>query len=655
MCGVAGFIDAERGQIADVLSRRVRLMANAIAHRGPDGSGEWVDESAGVALSQRRLAVVDLTPTGAQPMMSASGRHVLVYNGECYDLAALRTAVERAGPPLRGTSDTEVLLEACDRLGLDETLPQLTGMFAFALWDRRERRLHLVRDRLGIKPLYVTTIGRTTAFASEVRALATLPGFDTSLDRDVLAAYLRRNCLPDGRSVHPGTRQVTPGTVLTVEADGRHHVRTWWSLTDVVERGRAARERHVPEGSDEEVELLDRTQEALARAVRIRMLADVPLGAFVSGGIDSTTVVALMQMQASGPVRTFTVGSTASTHDESAFAREVARHLGTDHTELIVSPSDVAILIPQHLADLDQPFADSSSLPTFLVSRLARQHVTVALSGDGGDEVFGGYTRHRVAAGRLGRLLTLPTAARRAIGAGLRTVPPRAYDALAKLLPRRRRPATPGDQIHKAAAALTARDLVDLHRRLTTHWPEPDYLINGATELSSWAGPADLDGLGLAPMERMLVLDTLGYLPDDILTKVDRASMAVSLEARVPLLDHHLIEHAWTLPSSFRIRDGRTKWVMRQVLARHVPPSLTERPKRGFGQPIGAWLRGPLRGWAEDLLAPAALTQEDLLQPGPIRTLWAEHLNGRRDHAHLLWDVLALQAWRQSRAGWPGS
>ena len=649
MCGIAGLLEPTRSTGADALRGRVDAMAATLAHRGPDAEGRWVDPDAGVALSQRRLAIIDLTGSGAQPMASASGRHVLVYNGECYDLDDLRADVERAGPPLRGTSDTEVLLEACDRLGLDATLPRLVGMFAFALWDRHERRLHLVRDRLGIKPLYLTDVGRTVAFASEVRALATLPDFDATVDRDVLAAYLRRNCLPDGRSVHRGVAQVRPGTVVTVDADGSRTTRTWWSLVDVIAAGRAARVRTIAPGSDEERDAVDRVESALSGAVRGRMLADVPLGAFLSGGIDSATVVALMQAASGRPVRTFTVGSTTATHDESAHARAVARHLGTDHTELIVTSDDAAALVPEHLAGLDQPFADSSSLPTFLVARLARDHVTVALSGDGGDEVFAGYTRHRAVAGRAGRLLGLPRSLRGALAGVVRSVPPAGWDAVSLALPASRRPPTPGDQLHKAAAALAARDLDDLHRLLTTHWEDPARVIRGAHEAVSWPVPAGLDAVVEGPFERMLALDAVGYLPDDILTKVDRATMAVSLEARVPLLDHRVVELAWTLPTSLRVRGGRTKWVLREVLGRHVPPALTERPKQGFGQPIGAWLRGPLRTWAEELLAPAALAVDDLFDPAPIRARWAEHLSGRRNHSHLLWDVLAVQAWRGGR------
>ncbi|MGA0059116.1 MAG: asparagine synthase (glutamine-hydrolyzing) [Planctomycetota bacterium] len=646
MCGIAGILDQTHSTGSDELRRLVTGMSRALIQRGPDDDGQWADAASGVALAQRRLAVVDLTATGAQPMVSSSMRHVIVYNGECYDLSDLRADVERAGPPMRGTSDTEVILEAIDRLGIAKTLPRLVGMFAFALWDRRDRCLHLVRDRLGIKPLYLTRAGRFTAFASEVCALAALPGFDSTLDRDVLAAYLRRNCLPDGRSAHPGTRQVRPGTMVTIAADGRERERVWWSLSDVIAAGQDSRAVLVAPGSGEERDLIGRVDGAVSDAVRIRMIADVPLGAFLSGGIDSTTVVAMMQAHATRPVRTFTLGSHASTHDESAFARAVASHLGTEHTELIVSPGDAAALVPGHLAGMDQPFADSSSLPTYLVSRLARQDVTVALSGDGGDEVFGGYTRHRVAAGRLGQLLRLPRPARRAVAQALRAVPVQGWDSLAMLLPPSIRPGAPGDQVHKGAASLAARDLRDLHDRLTTHWPDPSAIVRGSTESPSWTGPPDLAGLAGGPMEFMLALDSLGYLPDDILTKVDRASMAVSLEARVPLLDHRLVELAWTLPSSFRVREGRTKWVLREVLARHVPPGLTERPKRGFGQPIGSWLRGPLRPWAEDLFTVESLSADDLFNPAPIRALWDEHLRGRRSHAHLLWDVLALQAWR---------
>ena len=637
MCGIAGLI-APDGARPDDLRDRVARMTATLAHRGPDDDGRWVDPDGRVALGQRRLAVVDLSPTGAQPMRSASGRHVLVYNGELYGTEGLRRDLDAAGVRLRGSSDTEVLLEACERFGVDATLPRLVGMFAFALWDVEGRRLHLVRDRLGIKPLYLATVAGLTAFASETRALRALPGFAGGVDRDVLAAYLQRSCVPGHASIHPGVTQVRPGTWVRIDDRGRRSERTWWSLTDVVVA--AADARRSPRA---DAEAADELEDRLRTAVTQRMVADVPLGAFLSGGIDSSTVVALMQAASDRPVRTFTVGSTERTHDESAHARAIAAHLGTDHVELVVAPDAAAARVPELLAGLDEPFADPSYVPTHLVAELAREHVTVALSGDGGDEVFGGYTRHRAAASGAGRLLGVPAPLRRLVAGAVRAVPVPAWDRAALLVPSHRRPPRPGEQAHRAAAALAARDAAALHDVLTTTWPDAERLVPGAVAPEVWGGATPPT---LAPAERMMLADTLGYLPDDILTKVDRASMAVSLEARVPLLDHRVVEFAWTLPLAQRIRAGRTKWLLREVLARAVPPRLTERPKQGFDLPFGAWLRGALRPWAEELLAPAALAADGLLDPAPIRAAWADHLRGRGDHHQRLWAVLALQAWR---------
>jgi len=653
MCGIAGLLlgpgsaRGDRARDPDALATQVSGMSACLAHRGPDGDGVWTDAQAGVALAQRRLAVVDLTPSGAQPMVSACGRFVTVYNGEVYNARELARELEQDGLRLRGTSDTEVVLESIARFGIERTLPRLIGMFALAVWDRREHELHLVRDRLGIKPLYVARLTDGVAFASETRALRRLAGFDATVDPDVVAAFLRRGCVPDGLSVHRDVVQVRPGGHLRIDAEGRRHERVWWSLADVVAEGAPARARRLDTSAQREE--LARLEELLATAVRDRMLADVPLGAFLSGGVDSSTVVALMQAQSSRPVRTFTIGSTDPAHDESAAARRVAEHLGTDHTELMVRPEDVAAEVPALLADLDEPFADPSYVPTWLVSRLARQHVTVSLSGDGGDELFAGYTRHRVAGSRLAGLVGLPRPVAAALGRTLRALPPEHWDALARALPARLRPQRAGDQAHKAAMALAARDLGELHGLLTSAWHEPGLVVRGSSERPSWQPVGD--GAGLAPVERMLLADTLGYLPDDILTKVDRASMAVSLEARVPLLDHRVVAAAWRLPLDMRLRGTTTKWALRQVLARHVPPALTERPKAGFALPIGAWLRGPLRPWAEDLLAPAALAEGGLLEPSPVRALWAEHLTGARNHQDRLWGVLALQAWRLGQAG----
>ena len=646
MCGIVGLLAPPGGRPDVELHRLAGVMCDALRHRGPDADGVWTDAAMGVALAQRRLAVVDLTPTGAQPMVSASGRSVIVYNGECYELDELRRDVERAGPPLRGTSDTEVVLEACERLGLDATLPRLVGMFAFALLDRVSGRLHLVRDRLGIKPLFLTDPDASgdVRFASEARALRAVPGGPRAVDGSALASVLLRGHLPSGASIHPGVRQVRPGGVVTIALDGSRTERSWWSLEDAVHGGAAGRGRPLDDRTI--AEHVDAVDEQLRRAVRARMVADVPLGAFLSGGIDSSVVVALMQEQDARPVRTFSIGSRDAGYDESRFAREVARHLGTDHTELVLDDAEVTALVPSILADLDEPLADPSCVPTWLVSRLAREQVTVALSGDGGDEVFGGYTRHRVAASRAAILLRLPAALKTPLAVALRAVPPGGWDALASLLPDARRPGRAGEQVHKAARVLAARDTHDLHRRLVAVWEDGPAAARGqrrpldAGDAAAWSA-----SYALAPAERMMIADTLAYLPGDVLTKVDRASMAHSLEVRVPLLDHRVVESSWALPIDLRIRAGRTKWPLRAVLARRVPPALTERPKRGFAQPIGAWLRGPLHAWAGDLLSAASLDATGLVHVAPVQRLWREHLSGRVDHHAALWTVLVLQAW----------
>ena len=645
MCGLAGAWHLDADVPDHELHRDATRMADALEHRGPDASGVWIDASTGVLLGHRRLAIIDLSEAGQQPMVSADGRYVLAYNGEIYNHRSVRRQIEATGTRFRGGSDTEVLLEACATLGVAAACRAAVGMFAFALWDRKERTLTLARDRLGIKPLVVTQAGRVVLFGSELSALRQHPAFAAEIDRDALAAYLRRACVPAPHTVFRGVHKVLPGTVLTIHADGRTASETYWSLEQVARDGITAR-GDTP--GDEEV--VQGTEALLQTAVSDRMIADVPLGAFLSGGIDSSTVVALMQQASTSPVRTYSIGSRSDGYDEAPQARAVADHLGTEHTEFYVDAGDALDLLPRLPAMLDEPFADPTIIPTYLIASLARQDVTVALSGDGGDEVFAGYTRHLVASSRLGRVLRLPRSARRVLGRAVLGVAPGNWDRAAKMLPATRRPPRAGEQFHKAAGVLLARDLDDLYAQLSSQWQQPGAVVLGAKEPSTWAVDENLSWIE-DPMERMLYRDTLGYLPDDALTKVDRATMAVSLEGRVPLIDHRVVEHLWRLPPSFKVRDGRSKWLLRAVAERHVPRDLLDRPKQGFGIPLDDWLRGPLRGWAEDLLASGRLRREGYLDPAPIEAIWRAHLDGGRQHQYELWNVLLWQAWLEDHAG----
>jgi asparagine synthase (glutamine-hydrolysing) len=637
MCGLAGAWHLAADLAADELRQRALDMGGPLHHRGPDDEGCWHDTDAGIALAHRRLAIIDLTPAGHQPMVSGDGRSVLAYNGEVYNHRQLRGELEAAGSRFRGDSDTEVVLEACARWGVVAASRRFVGMFAFALWDRRLRELTLVRDRLGIKPLYVGQVGQVVLFGSELSAFRAHPDFPADVDRAALSAYFRRACVPAPHTIYRGVRKVLPGTVVTIRADGSTSAQTYWSLEEVARAGIDG--RNVP-ATDEAV--IAEFTPLLETAVRDRMLADVPLGAFLSGGIDSSTVVALMQQASDRPVRTYSIGSRDAGYDEAPLAAAVARHLGTEHTEFYVQPADVLDVIPSLPTICDEPFADPTIIPTYLLAKLARHEVTVALSGDGGDEVFGGYTRHLLASSRMANALRLPLGARRLASRAVLGIQATSWDTASWLVPASRRPPRLGDQLHKAAGALAARDLDDLYAKLTSHWDAPDQLVLDATEASSWgADDRWIDD----PMERMLYRDTLGYLPDDGLTKVDRATMAASLEGRVPLLDHRVVEFLWRLPPEFKVRAGRSKWLLRAVVEQHVPRALLDRPKQGFGIPLDDWLRGPLRPWAEDLLDAQRLRREGFLDPAPIRARWEEHLAGRRQWQYHLWNVLMWQAW----------
>jgi asparagine synthase (glutamine-hydrolysing) len=637
MCGIAGFIDRSASLSDARLTAIGRSMADALRHRGPDQGDVWVDAEAGVALGFRRLAILDLSPSGHQPMTSADGRFVMTYNGEIYNYRDLASDLTGAGHTLRGTSDSEVMLELFARDGVAATLPRLVGMFAIALWDRKERRLTLIRDRLGIKPLYWGRQGKQIFWGSELKAIRAHPDFEATVDPAALDGFLKHLCVGHPGCIYRDLNSLSPGCYAEITPDGEARVESYWALADVATQ---------PACEMDATRIVDRTEALLREAVGLRMIADVPLGALLSGGIDSSAVVALMQAQSDRPVKTFTIGFGHADYDEAAHAEAVAAHLGTDHTALTLTSDDARDLIPNLPDWYDEPFADSSALPTYLVSRLARNSVTVALSGDGGDETFFGYNRHLLLGRMAGGLDAIPGPLRRLGAAALIAPGPAFWDGAARALPRGRRPRMAGDKALKLARLLGAEGTDGRYLSAVTHWTE------------------DLTGLGLAPhmpaggdnldpAARGAYADMAGYLPNDILTKVDRASMAVSLEARVPLLDHRLVEFAWTLPTAVKLRDGQSKWPLRQVLYRHVPPPLVDRPKAGFAIPLADWLRGPLRDWAETLLSEERLRARGWIDPAPVRKAWAQLCAGRSHRYQALWAVCMLEAWAERWMGRP--
>ena len=641
MCGIAGYWQQDGLLDKSVITK----MSDRMAHRGPDDAGVWLDEKAGLALGHRRLSILDLSPAGHQPMVSPCGWYSLVYNGEIYNHLELRELLKTEGGQFnwRGHSDTETLLAALRHWGVEKTLGRLNGMFAFALWDRRARSLFLVRDRMGIKPLYYGHHNGVFLFGSELKALTAHPAWNGAVDRDALALYLRHNCVPTPWSIYRGIFKLPSAHFVVVRENGRtlSSPRCYWNLGRIAEQG-----AYQPE-KDGDV-LTAELDELLKDAVKKRMFADVPLGTFLSGGIDSTTVTALMQAQSDKPVRTFSIGVQNGNIDEAQHAKAVARYLGTDHTELYVTPEEVLEVISQLPVIWDEPFSDSSQIPTFLVSKLARQHVTVSLSGDGGDELFSGYNRHIVGPGVWRKASRLPLQLRRVMSLGLGFLARHDVEGLRRYLPQRMAVPDLADRLEKLAGALKTSDRLAFYKDLVSHWKDPASLILGGTE-----PPTLLDNRNNMPRlpglrEEMMYLDQMTYLPDDILTKVDRASMTVSLEARVPLLDYRMVEFSWRVPTEFKYRDGKGKWLLRQVLYRYVPEKLIERPKQGFAIPLGEWLRGPLREWAEELLDERRLREEGFFDPVPIRTMWLEHVNGKRRWHNCLWDVLMFQAWLES-------
>jgi asparagine synthase (glutamine-hydrolysing) len=641
MCGLTGFWASaiKSGERAQYVAQ---CMADRIAHRGPDDSGVWVDEKCGLALAHRRLSILDLSPAGHQPMASPCGRFVLVYNGEIYNHLDLRRELEAEGGAFdwRGHSDTETLLAGLRHWGIERCLQKLNGMFAFAFWDRREQLLYLARDRMGEKPLYYGRSGDVFLFGSELKALAAHPDWNAEINRDALALYMRHNYVPAPWSIYTNISKLPPAHFVVISGGGRNigKPHCYWDLAKIAEQGQA-----VATGSAEV--LMDELDALLREAIGRRMMADVPLGTFLSGGYDSTTVAALMQAQSARPVKTFTIGFHEEGYNEAVHARAVAAHLGTEHTELYVTPSEAMDVIPKLAHIYDEPFSDSSQIPTYLVSQLARQHVTVSLSGDGGDELFCGYNRYTTGYKAWSKLSSLPYSIRKGLAWSIERAPHRFLDSMQRLLPSKLQVSSLSDRLPKLAEVIRNRDGESFYRTLVSHWKQPDSVVLGATEPSTILNQSNqlptLPGL----REKMMYLDMMTYLPDDILTKVDRASMAVSLEARVPLLDHRLVEFAWRVPIEYKYRDGQGKWLLRQVLYRYVPKELMERPKMGFGVPIEHWLCGSLREWAEALLDERRLRDEGFFDPAPIRKMWKEHLSGERRWHYYLWDVLMFQAW----------
>ncbi len=609
-------------------------MADALATRGPDDEGVWSDAAAGIALGHRRLSILDLSEQGHQPMLSACGRFVLVYNGEIYNSPAIRADLEQQGTRFRGRSDTEVLLAAISKWGLRETLPKLIGMFAFAVWNRSEQTLTLVRDRLGIKPLYYGQAGRDFVFASELKSLHRHPGFEKAINPSAVALLMRHCYIPAPYSIFEGIRKLPPGCLLEISADeSTGHLANieelkpvrYWDLHEVIRHG----SRSPFSGSFEEA--VDRLDQLLQDAVELRMLADVPVGAFLSGGIDSSLVVAMMQKHRSLPVKTFTIGFDEHDYDEAPYAHRISEHLGTEHHELCITPMDAEDVIAQLAVIYDEPLADMSQIPTCIVSRLARQNVTVSLSGDGGDELFGGYGRYVHLGGIWDRLQQVP---------GRKT----ASSLIEKF--QRFAPATlQPERLKKIAEVGKVDSPEELYAQLHRHWLSHEIMANDVFDPSESVGFGVPSGELSLPRLKWMALDTRTYLPDDILTKVDRASMYHSLEARVPLLDHRVVEFAWSLPSHYRYEGETGKKILRAVLDRYVPTKLYDRPKVGFGIPIGDWLRGSLRDWAEDLLSEQSLNKHGLLQNAVVRSTWEEHLSGRQNLQYPLWDILMFQQW----------
>ncbi len=641
MCGIAGFFDP--GKKTKDPSSVLKEMTDAITHRGPDDSGYFTDRESGIALGHRRLSILDLSPLGHQPMFSHSGRFVIVYNGEVYNYQEIKKGLEEEGITFKSTTDTEVILEAVEHYGIDKALPMFNGMFAFSLYDKKEGIIYLIRDRVGIKPLYWGINNGILFFASELKAFRRHPLFTASLNIDAIALYLRHNYIPTPYSIYKGVYKLPPGHYLIVDKGLNVRDNTYWDFRKVAISGFS----HPFELS--ETELIERLDDLLTKSVKLRMISDVPLGAFLSGGIDSSTIVALMQKVSNIPQKTFTIGFSEGEYNEARYAADIAKHLGTEHTELYVTPKDAQDVIPKLPDMYDEPFSDSSQIPTHLVSALTRRYVTVSLSGDGGDELFGGYNRYFWLKDIWESVRKVPKPMRKSLSALIRLFPHEFYNKtfpiFFRFLPQKYRFRLPGDKLYKLSEILDKNSPDEMYRMLISHEKYPERIVKNAYEPETILLDKDIKREIPDYVARMMFFDFLTYLPDDILTKVDRASMWVSLEARVPILDHNIVEFAWKVPLKYKIRDGKGKYLLREVLSRYVPRELFERPKTGFGIPIDYWLRGPLKEWAGDLLSEEMIKKYGILEYRPIERMFREHISGRRNWHYYLWDVLMLQSW----------
>ncbi|MEI6553594.1 MAG: asparagine synthase (glutamine-hydrolyzing), partial [bacterium] len=648
MCGFAGYLGRARGLDVHGEQHLLGLMAESIRHRGPDSSGIWLDTQQGIGFGYRRLSIIDLSIAGQQPMVSHSGRYVISFNGEIYNHLELRAELERSekGVEWRGHSDTETLVAGFDHWGVLNTISRAVGMFAIALWDRELETLTLIRDRFGEKPLYYGYQGegerKTFLFGSELKALKPHPAFEGVVDIPALTQYIRFGYIPAPFSIYKGISKLQPGFILEVSLRSFEPIiMPYWSFRSKAIEGS---NKPFPGDPTEAVNELDRL---LTQSIKQQMVADVPLGAFLSGGVDSSAIVAIMQNNSNRPIKTFTIGFRESEYDEAKYANAVARHIGTEHHELYITPAEAQSVIPRLPIIYDEPFADSSQIPTFLVSEFAKRHVTVSLSGDAGDELFGGYNRYIFANSYWNYIKIVPTHLRSWIAGKLLCRPQHEWSLLInkykKLLLGARIPSSPGDKVHKIANVLRCQNISDYYATVTSTWIDPSSLVVDSTQSDFSANTTLNDKLDI--VSSLMEMDTLHYLPDDILVKVDRASMAVSLESRVPMLDHRLAEFSCTLSTAIKLRSAESKWPLRQILYKHVPKPLLERPKMGFGVPLGDWLRGPLRQWAEELLDPIRIEKEGYLKSVPIRQKWEEHINNKKDWSHQLWIILMFQAW----------